>query len=312
MASALTIYDEISNIHDNEVNEKIELILDQIHNIQYEDSACDSHELKDLKLQLTQLGVKELSSSTPEDIDHFTEMMILSQPNSVMATPKNFDFSMILDVYTIWEYDGTRTVNGKDYNYLYYIVFDNKGYVDSPLTVSKLIPLIPYRSSIRLGDLMSYNFSFGVSALLGKLPYGWAIDWLFGNIFTAASSYNENLTVSTNSGIYAMNITTVTTMTYYYIQVNGTWYEAGSRAYEITMARVDSFTGNIGGQAVSWQKEFNRYSGATGRSWYWYVEEFVKTGDATHHPYGSFTVNGYNGLSSIFTPGYAQNPWHLI
>ncbi len=91
-----------------------------------------------------------------------------------------FDFSMLLNVYSIYEYTGTYVINSISFDYKYVRAVGNKEYVDSKLTISQLI--IPVgQVTTTVSNLLSYNFSYGFSSFLGMIPYGWAADWILGN-----------------------------------------------------------------------------------------------------------------------------------
>lgn len=112
---------------------------------------------------------------------------------------------MLANLYSIYEYNGTRTIKGKTYDYKYYRVIDNKGYVDSPLTESELIvPAAKVNTTI--GALLDYNFSYGFSTFLGFIPGGSIADWVLGNIFTALESYNLNSSVVYNNNMASIQL----------------------------------------------------------------------------------------------------------
>lgn len=66
-----------------------------------------------IEQELANLGVKKIDSSSTEDISRLSNLV-----NSTNSTTRsNFDFSMLADVYSIYEYSGTRTINGTSYDY---------------------------------------------------------------------------------------------------------------------------------------------------------------------------------------------------
>lgn len=276
-------------------------------------SATNTDQISYRELQIEQalenLGVKKIDSSNTEDITRLSNLVM----STTSTTRSNFDFSMIADAYSVYDYSGTRTINGKSYDYEYYRVVDNKGYVDSTLTTAELVvPVAKVNTTI--GALLDYNFSYGFSAFLGTLPGGSIADWALGNLFTILNSYNSNSSVvyNNNTGIYAINMISVTEMTYYYIKVNGIWNQCGSRASNINFARSDSFSANINGQAYADAKVYPTWSSSTGHSWYWYLDNFVNSAWETNDSIGNIKVYRDSSVVHTFSPAFISNPWGLI
>lgn len=262
-----------------------------------------------IEKELEDLGVNKIDPSNEEDISRLATI-VNSTSHSMRST---FDFSMLANVYSIYDYDGTYTINGTSYEYQYYRVIDNKGYVDTTLTTAELIvPVAKVHTTI--GALLDYNFSYGFSSFLGLLPYGNIADWFLGNIFTALDSYSANSPVvyNNNTGIYSINMISVTAMTYYYIKVNGLWYQCGSRAGDVSFGRVDSISANINGQPYTDAKTYPNWRSSTGHSWYWYLENFVATAWPRHDELGSIDVYRDSTKVHTFTPAFISNPWGLI
>lgn len=256
------------------------------------------------------LGVKRVLPSDTATIERLNNLVLET------ASPKNrsFDFGMISNAYTVYDYSGTYVINGISYQYEYYRVIDNKGYVDSQLTTSKLMVPVGQTTSL-LSALLNYNFSYGFSSFLGNvLPYGNLVDWALGNVFTALNyiNGNSNVVYNNNTGIYSINATSVTSMTYYYIKISNSWYQCGDRAGDISFARADSFSGNINGVAHSYSESFTTWNSNTGNSWYWYLQNYVNTSVATHSEIGYIRLYRNNTLITTFNPCYESNPMYLI
>lgn len=133
----------------------------------------------EVEQELFALGIRKIDPNNPEDISRISSVMT----SSIERAGSVFNFDMLADVYSIYEYSGARTVNGNSYNYMYYRIIDNKGYVDTTLTHTEIV--VPVENvNTTIGELLEYNFSYGFSAFLGTLPGGNVADWLIGNIFT--------------------------------------------------------------------------------------------------------------------------------
>ena len=196
----------------------------------------------------------------------------------------------------------------------YVVVVDDKGY--GGLTNITVDTRLCGTTSTTLSNLLKYNFNFGFSQFLGLIPYGWAADWLIGNIFTVLNSYDGSSIVTCpvgHSGIYTMNMASVTQMTYIYIYDPGysTWVLCGSRTSNLSFSRTDCLAANIGGNAVTRSTDFPDATTSTGESPAWYLLQYVQYRQANHHSPGSFTINGMNGNSTRFTPVYYQSPHFL-
>lgn len=262
-----------------------------------------------IEAQLSNLGVKKIKSSDLDDIERLNE--IVNSSSSV--TSSGFDFSMLTDVYSIYDYSGNYTINGVSYEYEYYRVVDNKGYVDTALTVAELITPITEETTI-LSSLLDYNFSYGLSAFLGNIP-GYALaDWTMGNVFAFLEGLNgySPVVATNNNGIYAINMISVTTMTYYYINVMGQWNQCGSRASEVSFARSDSLSANINGVAYSESETLPVWSTSVGNSWSWYLERFLSFGFPTHHDVGEIDIERNGSVVYTFVPAFISNPYGLI
>lgn len=263
----------------------------------------------EVEQELFALGIRKIDPNNPEDISRISSVMT----SSIERAGSVFNFDMLADVYSIYEYSGTRTVNGNSYNYKYYRIIDNKGYVDTALTHTEIV--VPVENvNTTIGELLEYNFSYGFSAFLGTLPGGNVADWFIGGIFTILESYNSNSTVAYtgNGNIYSLNMLSVTAMTYYYIEMDDNWYLCGSRASDVSFARSDSFVANVNGKAYSDSKSYPSWNSSTGYSWYWYIDNYVNTKKVYHSTIGSIAIFRDSTFVHNFYPSYVTSPWGLI
>lgn len=268
----------------------------------------------EIEQELLELGVNKIDATDSEAVARFAEITLSSAGTGGLSRANTvFDFEMIANVYSIYDYSGTYTINGETYEYEYYRVVDNKGYADHTLTYSELLTPID-KVQTTIGALLEYNFSYGMSSFLGVIPGGAILDWGLGNIWTALEAYNANtpVTFSDNDGIYAINIIAVTSMTYYYIKDGGVWYNCGSRANDVSFARIDSMTANIGGEPFGEAKPATKWSSSAGHSWYWYLEEFIENNRVVHNSIGAIDIYKDDELVGEFEPVYVYNPYGLI
>lgn len=258
---------------------------------------------------LESFGVKKIEASNTQDISRLSALV--SSTNA--SARAGFDFSMIADAYSVYDYSGTTKINGKSYDYEYFRVVDNKGYVDTALTTSQLVvPVAKVNTTI--GALLQYNFSYVMSEFLGIVPGKDVTEWVLGNIFAVLESYSSNSPVvyNNNTGIYSINMISVTEMSYYYIKVNGSWHQCGSRASNISFARSDSFSANINGRAYADSKNYPTWTSSTGHSWSWYLEKFVSSALPTHDSIGKIKIYRNSSLVHTFSPAFISNPMGLI
>lgn len=319
--SALANY--VVNYSENRKQEEIDILFSELNELALdmklgtEKGLYSTDNLKkqtEIENELFERGVVKIDPTDSVAVEQFAEIT-LSSANQEGVSRANtvFDFDMIANVYSIYDYSGTYTINGETYDYEYYRVVDNKGYVDHTLTYSELLTPIG-RVSTTIGALLEYNFSYGMSAFLGVLPAGSLLDWGLGNIWAALESYSDNTPVvfSDDDGIYAINIIAVTSMTYYYIKDGGTWYNCGSRANDVSFARVDSMTANIDGEAFAESEPATKWNSSAGHSWYWYLEEFIENNRVVHNSIGSIDIYKDDELVGEFEPVYVRNPYGLI
>jgi len=268
--------------------------------------------------QLESLGVHKIDPDCKEDLERLGEVMLHAIDASslndgpyatAIEDPPNLE--VLSRKYSLYQYDDSIYTD-KIYKCSYIVVVDDKGY--NGLTVSEQDTELCGEKSIKLSDLAKYNFNFGFSQFLGSIPYGWAVDWAIGSVFTALNSYNSSSIVTrTNKDIYTTVIGSTTQMTYYYIYDTGysSWVLCGSRASNLTFSRTDVFAGNVGGTYTSLSEDFPA-SSSTGESAIWYFLQYAQNNrQSNHHSPGSFTVNGMNGSSRRFTPVYYSAPIYL-
>ncbi len=162
-------------------------------------------------------------------------------------------------------------------------------------------------------NVMSYNFGYVASALIGRIPYvGSGLNWTIGaltNIFSV-----PNCTFSTNGNMYMTIVNSVTSMTYYYVSDpdhNGSYELAGSRASSVEIVVGHYFSGNVNGSPVQ-DSTTENLSGLSGQAWSYYVERFADRGTHKVDEFGSLRIRGYNNSMKTFTPAFAALPGHLV
>ncbi len=267
----------------------------------------------ELDQRLESLEVHKIDPNNSEDIAQLEEVMQHTLDTEMMNAPlatseDGPNISTLAELFSVYQTSGARTISGTKYNYSYVRVIDNKGY--GKLTQSVSDTTLIGKSSVQLSDMLKYNFSFGLDAFLGSLPYGWAASWLIGNVFSALDSYSSSSSLqvtcpSGKVGIYTMNMTSVTEMTYYFIYMPEyyDWILCGSKASVVSFAKAEAFTANIGGKAVSDSND-DQGSTSTGNTWSWYYDEFIRTRSNNYSPIGSLEIKGMNNYSKTFSPKY--------
>lgn len=270
----------------------------------------------ELDAQLEQLGVHKIDPNNAADIAQLEEIMMDSMmADSTRSVSDPPDLSDYANAYSLHQYNSTTTVNGVTYNYTYIYVTDNKGYIGSPLTTQQLNHIFLGQKSSLLRDLLNYNFSFGLSAYLGQFPRGWVADWTLGNAFTVLNSLNQNSYITTGSGnnLYTMTLSSVTQMMYCYVYYPSSgWMLCGVKAPNISFARVDTLSGNIGGVAVAEPGIYGNANASTGTSPVNYATNYVRGNGCMVHAIGYFTISSEYLGSVRFTPGFAQYPIELM
>ena len=276
--------------------------------------------INELDSQLESLGVHKIDPDCQEDLDRLSNVMSHAVDASTLeaglrTTPVEDppDLEALTSNYTVYQYDESIYVDQMYYG-SFVVVIDNKGY--GGLTNITVNSKLCGTTSTTLSDLLEYNFSFGFSQFLGLIPYGWAVEWLIGNVFTALNSYNGSSIVTCptgHSGIYTMNMASVTQMTYIYIyeEAYSSWVLCGSRTSNLSFARTDCLAANIGGEAITDSYDFPPIPSRTGEPPAWYLLNYVQNHTYPQDHPGYFTINGMNGNSTIFDPVYFWSP-HFI
>lgn len=276
-----------------------------------------------LDMRLEELGVHKIDPNNKADMQHLAEVMLglsnapTSQENQPYAISAPPNLSMLASCYSLYQYSGTYTVNGQSYNYSYIRVTDNKGYSASPLTKSQQNTRLIGRTSTVLSDLLNYQFSFGFSSFLGKIPSGWALNWTIGSAFSVLNSLSSSSSVvsqtSNSKDIYYMGLLSVTEMTYYYVYMpSSNWQLCGARASNISMSRTEALNANINGKAYGETKTYPKIVSSTGSSASTYVTNYVTNGYCKYDTIGYIKINGMGGISTKFTPGFSSSPTGLI
>lgn len=179
---------------------------------------------QELERLLANLNVKKIDPNNEADMNILLELSEASTEASVNGTysipPGAPDLSALSLQYSIYILDGTRTYKGATHTYRYIRVVDNKGY--NGLTLNNTYDAITKNlpASI-LTSLLTYNFSYGLSAFLGSTPMGLVTDWLLGNVFSVLDGVNAtNSTISsTSENTYEISCTSVTEMVYHYFTI---------------------------------------------------------------------------------------------
>lgn len=274
----------------------------------------------ELDRQLEAFGVHKIDPNCKEDLARLERVMLHAvEPSTLKAGHRAApvedppDLEALTSNYSVYQYDESIYVD-QEYFGSYVIVVDDKGY--GGLTNITSDTRMCGATSTLLSDLLKYNFSFGFSQFLGLIPYGWAADWLIGNIFTVLNSHDGSSIVTCpkgKPGIYTMNMASVTQMTYIYIYDPSytTWVLCGSRTSNLSFARSDCLAANIDGKAVADSYDFPQVTSRTGESPAWYLLQYVQYRKDNHHSPGSFTINGMDDYITEFTPVYYQSPHFL-
>ena len=284
----------------------------------------DQNRRSSLDTQLERLGVHKIDPNNERDLAELQKVMgndwetriRNAQTTNTRSNPPTL--SILANCYSLYQYQGNYTVDGVSYEYSYICVIDDKGYSESPLSVGKLSisEAVPHsmvgRSSIILGDLISYTFQFVVSQFLGRFSTGWMADWTLGALFTGLSAYDPSANVTTfgGLGIYTLGVMTVSNMTYYYINKNG-WTLCGARISEGSFSRTDTISANIQGRAVSESSSTNSIIFQTGSTWYTYIQHYARTNTPRFDEPGHFTAKGISAEFD-FEPALVDNPFGLI
>ena len=282
----------------------------------------DKYEVKkrEYEKNLEELGVHKIDPTNPKDMAMLEEMQQDLTPESTSTFSARSsvydsapDFNMIANVYSLYIYNGTYKQDGVSYNYRYIRVVDDKGYnglyyyQDNDLAVN-----IP--ASI-VESVFSYNFGYGVSTLIGTLPYGTVIDWTLGNIFNVASTVDAAKTISCgNKPLYGVRHIGVTEMTYYFFYNDG-WKHIGTSG-NAEVIREDYFYGNVKGKPVS-ETQKSSFSIRSGWIWHDFVERYVEVMDSRPNycyiqDFGGLMIKGFNGAEYYYAPVFAGQPIELI
>lgn len=153
-----------------------------------------------------------------------------------------------MPTFALFICDGSKTYNGKSYDYKYIKVIDNKGY--NGLTLIETVD--PVANSI--------------------VPGGTLIDWTLGNIFNVLNNKPNAVISSSNGPVYRITHTGVTPMTYYYLNNSG-WRLIGVGAVS-DIKRDDFFAANVNGKPVT-DTNSTSFSTSTSGIWNDYVETYL-------------------------------------
>lgn len=271
------------------------------------------NEMTILGNKLEELGAHEIDPENINDMQILRETM--QKSNSIYSTNSVYDTApdlhAIANLYTLYIYDGSRTKNGKSFNYRYIKVVDNKG--ANGLTKIQSMNAIGKGVGQVATEIVGFNFQYLLAGLLTQKPAGLVVDWTLQNILNGISVGN-NIYYSSNENLYQITHTAITSMTYYYIYTdNRGWQHIGTGAMSDTI-RTDFFTGNVGGKPVS-KQQTTPFTIKTQGIWSDYVDNFIANmanfpSYCTINELGSIEVKGYSN-SSVFTFPYAMYPGYL-
>ncbi len=332
--------DDLKNQKEIEKQQKIDMVIEALNNIVAEekyDSVVElvgrskredvkkkktNNEVKKIEYEksLEDLGMHKINPQNPDDmamLENMQKDLALENAYSKSLTKANVydyapDFNAIANLYSLYIYDGTYNHNNIAYNYRYIRVVDDKGYnglyyyQDNDLAVN-----IP---SSLIESVLSYNFGYGVSTLLGQLPYGTMTDWTLGNIFNIVSAVEDAKTILCgNKPLYGVRHIGVTEMTYYFFYNNG-WKHVGTSG-NASVIREDYFYGNIKGKPVS-ETQKTSFTIRSGGIWYDFVKQYAEMMDTWPNycyikDFGGLKIKGYNGMEYYYAPVFAGQPIEL-
>ena len=276
--------------------------------------------------ELESLGVHKIDPENAEDMAMLAEMqeeMVFESEASesaavTFALSSEYDtapdFAMIANVYSLYIYNGTYKYNGTPYYYRYIRVVDDKGY--DGLYYYQQNNLVPNVGGAVVDAIFSYNFGYGTSSLISKIPkFGVVLDWTLGNIFDAvAAANNAHIIYTTNKPLYKVEHASVTAMTYYFFY-NGGWRHIGTSG-NATVVRNDSFAGNIAGTPVI-DNNTATLELRSNMIWYDFVSNYAQVmatrpNDCHIEEIGGLEIKAYNNKTYYFYPVFADLPNDLI
>ena len=270
---------------------------------------------QELDNRLSELGVIKIE---PDDEEALRELgSLIGSNHSALGGKASGDdvddyVNRLTTFFSVYRYNGKYKVDGTEYTYSYIRVVDNKGKGLYTKSVSEVNML--NRTPNTVADLLSYNFSFGLGQFLGRFKYYAFVDWTIGNISTIYKNLNPSARVTQvgRGSIYSATIMSKTQMTYYIVYMpqyppgvlTGSRADAKISISEILKANVDG--------SIKTDKRDLEDECSTGESWYWYLENFVRTSNTTHHKLGYFTLKCMNQNVVTFEPLYFKGPVEVL
>lgn len=276
-----------------------------------------------LEKELVELGMKKINPNNEEDIANLRELVSPDSTRLLSATSDEVGdhVEQLATFFSVYRYNGKRTINGTEYTYSYIRVVDDKNY-DLYVNSMGTINMLNYKPSL-LKDLLAYNLQYYVSSVktsvvgaifdsVDLLEYEWLAEWTIGNICTALNSLDPNTSVTqavSQSQIYTSTVTSITQMTYYYIYMPQypQWVLIGSRANNVRIVIDEVFHMVLNGKIYPSSRQMD-HTFETGKTWYWYIDNFVKTQEPTHHIIGKYTLYGMDKAIYEFAPTYYYAP----
>lgn len=288
-------------------------------------SEINSQEVN-IDMRLQKLGLEKMDATAPEDVQRLVDMLGPTLSENYAHRGLTVDFTTIEDiaeqlmtVFTVYVYDGTRTINGTEYEYAYMRIIDNKGY---NLYTNNMVSanMLNYEPDV-VGDLLSYNFEYFVDMAIGSamdalenvnkwFQYGWLVEWGIGNISTVFNSLNPNASITEwagTGGIYTATMMSITQMTYYFLYWSPDWVIIGSRANDVEFEIHETLMANVNGSIVDDYRNSEK-NFSTGHSWSWYVDNFIENMEPSHHDIGGLALNCMDERVFTYEPIYYRAP----
>lgn len=268
-----------------------------------------SNEKSDIETILFRLGIEKI---TEDNLHYLEELNWLGsdiENLETQSTPPTLD--TFNNAYSIYIYDGNYNYGGQNNQYRYIRVVDDKNYNGLSRYINHTFVGILFNHASFI-EAMGSTVEYLVSSLIASIPYiGTGIDY---TISTLASTFDiADSTYYALHPVYKMDVSTVTTMTYFYIN-DSSWKLIGSSA-DFTVLETHMLRYKSGSTPV--HDNVNKsFRGSTGWSWYDYIEYYVDNKQYTNNPQifheiGSYKYQGpYNSL--VVTPRFAEVPGELL
>lgn len=335
--SATTIETININVGENMIQEEIDKICSEMNSLAmqkykfstwenqgegFEDALSEIEaKEKELEIRLSELNLRKIDSENTVDVDMLTDVLSDQYETNVIPDDVGNIVNQLLNYFSVYRYDGVRTVNGVDYPYAYIRVIDNKSSYKYT-RASGIINMLNYKRPSIVKELLAYNFEYvledsTIGFVSNVFKYGWLVQWTIGNITNMFDYLSENAAVTSVSGeggIYTATMLSVTQMTYYFVcdPEYDQWLLIGSRANDVQYSVTESIKQNINGSIQSADRTCDNHSFSTGKSWYWYIDNYGTNRETAHHYIGKITLKCDGIKSYSFEPIYYRSPLQAI